>query len=355
MRVAGLFVTAVIMFASFGVHAEPKDAPAAEKLSDEPDTSSWRLPPITLQWENDMFAGTDRHYTNGFRATAVFSKRDTPKTIEDFLQSLSHFDDDKQQPHWLTVGIGQDMFTPIDKKTTTLISDDRPYAGWLYLSFAAHKLSTCVTSSNDNPDCLDSVEANIGVVGPAALAKQTQDFVHSARNITRFEGWNNQLQNEPGFVMSWERRKRWIAPPDKAWGYDLIPNIGASLGNVLTQVNAGISLRVGYNIANDFGAPSAIKPVASAPISSMQEDRWGGYFFIGAEGRYVAHNIFLDGNTIANSHSVSKKPWVYDLPQGIAITQGPYRLSIARVFRSREFKSQKQNTHFSSVTLTVKF
>ena len=343
MRVLALLVTATITVTAFSVQAGPK----------EPESPVWLPPLLTLQWENDMFAGTDRHYTNGLRLTALFSRANTPKTVDDALQTFSHIDQQSDRNTWFTAGIGQDMYTPGDKQATALISNDRPYAGWLYLSASAHKLSTCWTSSDNAPDCLDSVEANIGVVGPSAYGKQVQDFVHKARGIKRFEGWHNQLKNEPGFVMTWERKKRWIFPPASGWGYDLIPNIGASLGNVRSQINAGASIRLGYNIPRDFGAPGAIKPVANVTI--LQEDRLGGYFFIGTEGRYVGHNIFLDGNTFADSHSVTRKPWVYDTSQGLALTKGPYRFSIARIFRSKEFEGQSENTWFSSMTLTVSF
>jgi len=347
LRAPALLVAAIIIVSAVSVQAEP------EKTPPDPSPSAWLPPLLTLQWENDMFAGTDRHYTNGFRATALFSRANTPTTLEDALQTFSHIEGQGLQSQWFTAGFGQDMYTPSEKTPTTLISDDRPYAGWLYLSASVHKLSTCWTSPNDDPDCLDSVEANIGVVGPSAYAKETQDFVHDMRGITRFEGWQNQLKNEPGFVMTWERKKRWITPPKSGWGYDLIPNIGASLGNVRTQISAGASMRFGYNIPRDFGAPGAIKPVANLPF--LVDDRLGGYFFIGADGRYVAHNIFLDGNTFATSHSVARKPWVYDIPHGFAITKGPYRFSIARIFRSREFEGQGQSARFSSMTLTVKF
>ena len=347
MRVLALLITAIMTVSALAVKAE------TVKESSDLNKPAWLPQLLTLQWENDMFAGTDRHYTNGLRLTALFARTNTPTTLEEALQTFSHIEQGGLHPQWFTLGIGQDMFTPGDKKATTLISDDRPYAGWLYLSASAHKLSTCLTSSSNDPDCLDSVEANMGVVGPAAYGKEAQDFVHKTRGITRFEGWHNQLRNEPGFVMTWERKKRWINPPKKEWGYDLIANMGASLGNIRTQTSAGASMRLGYNIPRDFGAPSAIKPVANLPL--LQEDRLGSYFFIGADGRYVAHNIFLDGNTFTGSHSVTRKPWVYDIPLGFVITKGPYRVGLARVYRSREFKGQEEGAKFSSISVTVKF
>lgn len=35
---------------------------------------------------------------------------------------------------------------------------------------------------------------------------------------------------------------------------------------------------------------------------------WEAYVFAGAEGRGVASNIFLDGNTFEDSHTVDREP-----------------------------------------------
>ena len=44
----------------------------------------------------------------------------------------------------------------------------------------------------------------------------------------------------------------------------------------------------------------------------------------------VLHDITLDGNTFKSSHSVDKRPFVADVGYGIAMTQGNWRIAIAR-------------------------
>ena len=42
------------------------------------------------------------------------------------------------------------------------------------------------------------------------------------------------------------------------------------------------------------------------------------YLFAGLEGRAVFRNIFLDGNTFTDSHSVDSKHFVGDIQAGLA-------------------------------------
>ena len=104
---------------------------------------------------------------------------------------------------------------------------------------------------------LDSIEFQIGVVGPYALGEETQNFVHEVRLIDPFEGWDNQIKNEIGVALHYERKWKLFEPIKLgSFEYDAIPHAGASLGNVVTQANIGGAVRFGKNLPDDFGPPS---------------------------------------------------------------------------------------------------
>src|SRR5690606_40105975 len=63
-----------------------------------------------------------------------------------------------------------------DRHRRDLIAEDRPYAGWLYMGFAYNARQEAK---------MDTVEIDIGMVGPASLAHQAQDFIHDLREIGR--------------------------------------------------------------------------------------------------------------------------------------------------------------------------
>ena len=84
--------------------------------------------------ENDLFgSGTDRHYTNGFQM-AYISDAYHPEwidTVASFVP-LYHSSDNVR----FGIAFGQSIFTPDNISETALITNDRPYAGWLYTTFS---------------------------------------------------------------------------------------------------------------------------------------------------------------------------------------------------------------------------
>ncbi|MGL5003426.1 MAG: lipid A deacylase LpxR family protein [Casimicrobium sp.] len=315
-----------------------------------------------LTLDNDLFANSDRDYTNGVKlawSSPNLRSFQDDHCLPPWLQSVGQLFDSlypiriaKEEIEGnVTVTLGQAMFTPRDRVPTALIVDDRPYAGWTYLGFGYNTRSSYR---------LDSYEVNLGVVGPWSRAKQTQDFVHRLRGLDKFNGWANQLGNEFGAQLVFERKYRAdFFNDDKSrsgFGIDVIPHFGVSLGNVATYANAGFEARLGWGLPDDFGT-SPIRPAGdnSAPrpkgaASFVRE--LGAHVFVSADGRAVARNIFLDGNTIRDSHSVKRKPFVADLTAGIAFNVKKYKIGFVRVFRTREFEGQATTPRYGSITIS---
>ena len=75
----------------------------------------------------------------------------------------------------------------------------------------------------------------------------------------------------------------------------------------------------------------------------------------GVDGRAIARNIFLDGNTWLTSRTVERIPWVGDLQLGAAITFEQWRLSFTHVFRTREYRMQVRADQFGAINLSYRF
>ena len=82
---------------------------------------------------------------------------------------------------------------------------------------------------------------------------------------------------------------------------------------------------------------------------------FGAYVFAGVDGRAVARNLFLDGNSFVSSRSVSKLSLVGDVTAGAAIVFDSVRLAFTHVWRSREYKNQPGRDEFGAVALTLRF
>lgn len=306
----------------------------------------------TIQIENDRFADTDRHYTHGSRLAWVSDKTTGGLPwVRELLATLYPFAE--MRGGRIGFALGQNIYTPEDIRRSDLIQGDRPYAGWLYGAASVYA-ETKQPMLGTRFDVLDTVELQLGMVGPASLAEPTQKFVHKLIDTTRPNGWDNQLKNEPGIALLAERK--WRTPPLVLGGVemDAIPHVGAALGNVYTHANAGGTLRIGRNLWLDYGPPH-IQPALSGLEAVNPGGDWGFYLFAGGEGRAIGRNIFLDGNTFADSHSVDKRSFVGDFNVGAALIWRGVRVAYTHIVRTREFDGQREPDAYSAVSLSVRF
>lgn len=298
---------------------------------------------ISFVLENDYFAGKDDGYTNGFRASYLSSETEIPNWINRIGDLLPFFAKDGHKRYSLS--LGQSMYAPSDLRESELMLDDRPYAGCLFGS---------VGLLADNGNRLDNLLLTLGVVGPISLAAQTQDFVHHAIGSIDPKGWDNQLKNEPGVILTYERKWRSLYELSPfGWGLDITPHIGASVGNIHTNATAGLTLRVGYDLPVDYGPP-LLRPSLPGSDFFLPSNELGWYLFSGAEGRAVVRNIFLDGNTISSSHSVQKKIFVGGVQTGIAVFYKNVRIAYTHIWRTREFEKQTNIDEFGAVTFSYR-
>ncbi len=317
---------------------------------------------VNFYLENDLFAKQDSDYTAGFKLAWVspnLGDFSTDRCLPPWLRAANRYltrlhpgpKDSQYDRRNVVFTLGQAMYTPRDRARSDLIVEDRPYAGWSYLGFAYN-------ARNDWQ--METVEINLGMVGPASGARQAQDFIHKLRGFELFNGWDNQLRNELGVVATYERKHKWFQTPvASGLDYDFITHAGISLGNVRTSLNAGGEIRFGWNIPDDFGS-SPIRPAgdnnAPHPSAKPFDPRVGGiHAFISVDGRAVARDISLDGNLFSDSHSVKKKPFVADASVGIATTYAGWKVGFSRVFRTREFVGQPRAPRFGSVTVSLEY
>ncbi|MBM4346519.1 MAG: lipid A deacylase LpxR family protein, partial [Deltaproteobacteria bacterium] len=100
------------------------------------------------------------------------------------------------------LSLGQNIYTPEDISRRDLIKGDRPYAGWTYLALTFHVKNTAK---------MDVFEVTMGLVGPASLAEETQRIVHRWLDTHDPKGWRNQLKNEVGVNIGWQRNWRLLS------------------------------------------------------------------------------------------------------------------------------------------------
>jgi hypothetical protein len=314
---------------------------------------------FVFYFENDLFGNTDEYYTSAFKLTWIskgFADSGTPGGSPEWLRWFTAkmpTADRKDLYHTIALSLGQSIYTPKNIYTAQVLEDDRPYAGWSYLAAALQ---------TKNFDFLNTLELNIGIVGPSSLAEQSQKLTHKWLGDSEPQGWDNQINDELGLMIAWQLFWRVVSRSvGHGLAYDVIPHAGITVGNVLTYANAGGEIRFGYNLPADFGS-SLIEPGGAtvAPVSTRDPrlgaaSHFGVTFFAGVDGRAVARNIFLDGNTFRDSASVDKNYLVADISAGVSVIFKRFKLTYTQVYRTEEFQGQDGGELFGSFNLAYTF
>jgi len=127
--------------------------------------------------ENDALASKqDSHYTGGL----FYVYMDHIKKSQNipFLKNLKTDG---------AISFSHYVFTPTNKKSTTAILNDIPYAGYAKLNFLLYK---------SEKNYFHEFGANIGLVGPSTQADKLQTTFHKLIGQDKPQGWNTQLKNQ---------------------------------------------------------------------------------------------------------------------------------------------------------------
>ncbi len=306
--------------------------------------------------ENDSIGfDTDKYYTQGIEFTHLGSDVAADSGWAgpfDALSDLGPFDASGagQVSRRYEILLGQSMFTPADTSREDPDASDRPYAGWLYGGVG-------LIQDTDRRR-LDHLELLAGIVGPSASGKKVQNDYHQFIGVDESRGWDEQLEDEPGLMLSYERKWRLLQPISEGLAVDAIPELGVTVGNVMTYAEAGGLLRFGKNLEADYG-PARIRPgLSGTPYfnSDYLDGPFGFYVFAGTQVRLVARNIFLDGNTFEDSRSVDSEALVGDLMGGVSLFWGDaVKVDGVAIYRTEEFEGQDDATKFAGINVTVGF
>lgn len=269
-----------------------------------------------LQVDNDVFYGTDRWYTSGARIARVAAAGG----------------------HALELGILQEIYTPEAKRRNPV---DRPTAARLLFTLARH---------DRVPGDWRTLELDVGVTGPSALGRQTQEFVHRYVPAPH-EDWSHQRSNRFDGQATWVRTQ--------ALGHEArgTPHVNATygvvLGNQVAFAHAGLELRFGRGGAASEMSSPALRFAATPPLSFADDGSWS--FFLGASARAVAWNHLLDFAPGLPQATPALRHVVQRFLGGLTWSSRFAQLTFVLTRDTREFVGQRRDHGFGSVTLHVPF
>jgi len=275
---------------------------------------------VEMSMENDVMAGTDRHYTHGTKISYSYP-----------IESDLFMDKDIAR----TWSVGQYMYTPSDISIETMQYGDRPYAGWLYGS-------TSISVCDDND--LDLVEVSLEVTGDWSGAGGTQKQIHKWIDSREPMGWDTQLDSTIGMNFTIIEKHKW-----KLEDYgDIMVKGNVTAGNIYVNAGLGASLRLGYNVPDDFG-------IIRMEPSSRNPAQFGVYGVAEVSGRLVGYNYFIEGGDANRVYGIHAERLVADLDLGLGAYYGKVNFVYFYNIRSKEFKEQEDHNEFGTVAISWGF
>jgi len=298
---------------------------------------------ITIQGENDAFSvpSTDELYTSGLRLGYVTPTGALPQGLAQFGNQV--FGDGTQR---LEFDIQQVIFTPTNTQLYDPNPRDEPYAAQLALH---------TSLIQDTMDTRSIAQASLGLVGPDALGQSVQNGFHDIIGDSTNKGWRYQLRNEP--TLDFFGARIWredIIPETGGIGLQLLPQVSAQVGTTEIYAQAGAIIRFGEGLDSDFG-PAVIQPAQSGADAYTPTQPFAWYIFGGATGRFMAHDLFFQGNYFEDSRSVSMIPLQGDLEAGAAVMLYGFRLSATEIFTTPQFHGAAPAFQYGSVALSGRF
>ncbi|WP_051882174.1 lipid A deacylase LpxR family protein [Parvularcula oceani] len=299
---------------------------------------------LSLLYENDLFSTTDRNYTNGVRAAWITPPAPPSGVAGAFGQLV---DEGGAMQVRRGYAIGHSIYTPRDTLAVRPLPDQHPYAAYGYIEYAAIA---------EQAGRLDRLTVQLGIVGPSAGGEWIQNEVHDIFGDEDVNGWQNQIGDEFGVTVSYDRKLRaLVANAGNGVGFDLTPSFGATAGNFRTNAYAGLMARIGSDLGETYGPPRVRPSLAGAGILAPG-DGFAWSVFAGVQGRAVAHDIVLDGSFLDEGDpSVDSNTFVGDIQAGFTLQYANAQIAWTYVIRSETFETQDSAQEFGALSFSYRF
>lgn len=303
---------------------------------------------LSMTVENDAFVRDDGLYSSGLIATWGYNdvERLDKQTLPDWLAYVaqkSYLSTQQDKRYSISYSVAHLLQTAIEISVEELIEEDAPYVGMLAWK---GKLSAY------DQLMIDQLSFTLGMVGPAAGAEFVQEVTHAVIGASAPRGWDNQIGNEPVFRVQAERLWRIYDNTLADTEFDVITGVNGGIGNLRSNIAAGVGLRWGQDLQSNF---------SSAPVFPLQKlnhahySPYGWYFFANASAFYVANDIFIDGNTCQDSHSVDLIHQQLGASVGVMANIYNWNVVYTVLQLSDQYHGQNERSRFGSIAITYYF
>lgn len=257
---------------------------------------------IDFTYENDLFARTDRYYSQGIKLDYSWKDNKT--------QSRN-----KLSPYW-NAGLLHQVFTPSTIKSDSILVHDRPYAATF--SFVIDRI---LIDSIKNQAFSYGFE--VGAVGPAARGEEMQTAIHRLTNNFLPLGWQYQIPN--GLIFNAHVKSEFRIITVRDW----------------LNVNFGLDLELGT-------FRTGIKPSLLLAAGDLNRKRIlfyskSAYHFIGHDGTLQGSLVGKDKSMIITDEEMKRLVFLQEFGLKFGFERLQFTLNYS--IQSKTFRNQLSSFH----------
>ncbi len=284
-----------------------------------------------FQSDNDSYLaqGSDRYYTNGLFLNYRFST--DPRQLKSGMEKKV-----------VELSAGQMIFNPRSGYRPDPTTQDRPFAGYLYVGTAINWFK------KDEQILRASVQ--LGTTGPNSLAQDGQELLHRTFGFYETAGWAYQIRNEAAVNASVQYVR--LLQRAENTNTDLSFEGYVNAGTTFSGAGAAILFRAG-NLEQLFNSSSYHARVGAA----AQQPRNELFFYAKPQLNFVAYDATIQGSMFSNNSPVTygAKPIVFSQQVGVNYSTGRLTLDFNAIFKTREIKSTALAHQFGSISAYYRF
>jgi len=234
----------------------------------------------------------------------------------------------------------QEINTPSDTVNPNPSLDDMPYSGALYVGWGYG----AILDRGGRRDCMFSLEAKLGAIGPSASGATIQNKFHDLIGTPQSSGWGTQLPDELLINLDGEFRRRFDLDPTGHGYRDLIARGVIEIGTMRTAVVLGSQLRWGINLDKSWGHSFIRHSNGYDPIDALKatESRpnFSYWAFVDSQVEVVVRNYATDGTNFRESRGVTRSPIVLQCAAGTTFQVSSCSVTYFIAIRTKEFETQ---------------
>lgn len=238
---------------------------------------------VQAYWDDDYINfyghGTDRAYTNGNKFNLFYIKNKSSNFLIDRFMPKAG----ESSLNVLGFGLTQLIFTPNIIANPNFQPGDYPWSGSLYLTPSLY-------SYNEQQKYSFQSELDLGVNGPASLAREAQEIVHGLVSYQKPKGWSNQFGNSLILNLNFRAEKQLLHHS----------NFLEVIGGGELQAGTGINAAAAYSLIRIGKMNPYFHGLISQYSRSGARNKIQIYFIFKSKVQWVLSNILLQGGINAS-------------------------------------------------------